>query len=214
MAERHPDGDPMERAETVDPRNPPRSVVDPDLKDVPKSAAGVAGMWYVLGPLVLLIVVLGIGIFFWVDEGSVDPEESPAVGTIGGGANERTPGGGDPDSRPGSTGGEVEFRSGGELPQGPMPGLTNTAPVTTLSAVARGNAQEMAGRRVDVHDVVIASTRDAAMFRIQDGDASATVIAPPDSPGVRAGMRVDVSGTLEPDGQGGVRIRATRVNTR
>ena len=67
-----------------------------DMKDVQKSAAGVAGMWYVLGPLILFLVVLGIGLFYWADDGDVDPDEAPAIGTIGETGDEKTPGGGDP----------------------------------------------------------------------------------------------------------------------
>ena len=95
MAERHNYGDSQDRAETVAPQNPPNSVEPVDLKDVPKSAAGVAGMWYVLGPIVLLLVVLGIGLYFWADDDGANPDEAP-IGTIGTDANEKTPGGGDP----------------------------------------------------------------------------------------------------------------------
>jgi hypothetical protein len=112
MPERHTYGDPQDRAETVAPQNPPNSVVEPDIQDAPKSAAGVVGMWYILGPLILFLVVLGIGLFFWADDADVDPDESPAIGTIGEGANEQTPGGGDPDAPSGGTASEIEQKGG------------------------------------------------------------------------------------------------------
>ena len=112
MPERHTYGDQQDRAETVAPQNPPNSVVEPDVKDAPKSAAGVVGMWYILGPVVLLLVVLGIGLFFWADDGDADPDEAPAIGTVGESADDTTPGGGDPDSPSGSTNNEVDSRGG------------------------------------------------------------------------------------------------------
>lgn len=69
-------------------------------------------MWYVLGPIVLLLVVLGIGLYFWADEGEADPDEAPAIGTIGETADEQTLGGGDPDAPSGDTENEVESRGG------------------------------------------------------------------------------------------------------
>lgn len=214
MAERHTHGDPTERHETVDPRNPPSSVVPRDLKDAPRSAVGVAAMWYMLGPWVLIMVVIGAGVYFWLNERDAERDEAPAVGTIGETKDDSTPGGFDPDRRPGSTENAVEFRGGGETPQGSMPGLTKVTPLNNLAEIADGNAQANIGRRIDVQDVVVVDARDPSTFWVRDDSAKVAVIARPDSPAVRTGMRIDLSGTVEPDGRGGARIRATRVNTR
>lgn len=211
MAERHSDERTMERSETVDPHNPPRSVVQPELR---RSAAfAVVGTWYYLGPIVLILVVIGIALFYWANPDG-DPEDvSPAVGTIGESGGP-TPGGFNPDRRPEDTRSELEFRGAGEPPQGPMPGLSDATPLTSLRAIADADAQAVVGRRIDVQDVVVVDARNASAFWIQDGGAKAAVMAPPRSPVVLAGTRVDVSGVVEPDGQGGVRIRATRVTSR
>ena len=54
---------------------------------------------------------------------------------------------------------------------------------------------------------------DARSFWIHDGNARVEVVAP-DAPGVRAGQSVDVTGTIEPNGADGIRIRAERVTAR
>lgn len=81
MAERHTHGDPENRGETYAPQNPPNSVEPVTIKEVPASAAGVAGMWYVLGPLILIMVVLGIGLYFWADD--PDDRDDAPIGTAG-----------------------------------------------------------------------------------------------------------------------------------
>jgi hypothetical protein len=165
-----------------------------------------------LGPWLLIIVVIVAGVYFWLNERDVERDEAPAVGTIGETKDDSTPGGFDPDRRPGSTENEVEFRGGGETPQGPMPGLTT--PLNNLAEIADRNAEANIGRRIDVQDVVVVDARDPSNYWVRDDSAKVAVIAPPDSPAVRAGMRIDVSGTVEPDGRGSARIRAARVNTR
>jgi hypothetical protein len=87
MAERHTSGDSENRGETYAPQNPPNSVEPTNLTDIPQSAAGVAGMWYVLGPIILLVIVLGIGIYFWADDPDDDRDEAP-IGTTGGGVQD------------------------------------------------------------------------------------------------------------------------------
>ncbi len=96
MPERNTYGDSQDRAATV----------------APQSAAGVVGMWYILGPVILFLVVIGVGFFFWADDGDADPDEAPAIGTIGDSAGEKTPGGGDPGSPSGDTANEVDSRGG------------------------------------------------------------------------------------------------------
>jgi hypothetical protein len=110
MAERQTYGDSENRDETSAPQNPPQSVEPVELKDVPKSAAGVAGMWYVLGPVILLLVVLGIGLYFWTNDPEVDPQEAPAIGTVGEERPGAESGGRTADPSHGNTADETEFR--------------------------------------------------------------------------------------------------------
>jgi hypothetical protein len=49
------------------------------------------------------------------------------------------------------------------------------------------------------------------LFWVEDGNAKVAVAAAEGGPAVTPGSRVDVSGVVEPDGQGGARIRATRI---
>jgi hypothetical protein len=211
MAERRNDwNDPQRRDETTDPRNPPNSVVEPELRKTP--AFEVVGMWYYLGPLVLIAVVVGFALFFWRNDPEPD-DLTPAVGTVGEGRDE-TPGGGDPATRPGSVREESELRGAGEPPQDNVPGLSASEPVTSLDAVAGGDARTMSGRRIDLQDVSVVDARDRGTIWIQDGGAKVAVAPPPGSPSLRAGARVNVSGVLEPGTDGTMRIRATRITVK
>jgi hypothetical protein len=126
---------------------------------------------------------------------------------------EGTPGGFDPAGRFGDTRDEIEFRGGGESPQGPNPGLGTTAAVTRLDALTGDSARSMAGRRVKVEDVEVEKA-DGPAFWIRDGDASVAVQAAGGSPTVRAGQHVDVEGTVEAAGNETVRIRASRIDVK
>lgn len=66
------------------------------------------------------------------------------------------------------------------------------------------------GRPIDLHNIEVESVNGKTIW-IKDGNARAAVIAPGDAPAVRAGQRISVSGNVEPDGHGGVHIRAERV---
>jgi hypothetical protein len=92
--------------ETRDPKNPPNSVVQPEV--------GRATRWGFLLPLVVLTVVAGILWVFWLSRPPRRPDANrtgtptEAIGTAG----ERTPGGVNPGPRPDSTKEELEFRGG------------------------------------------------------------------------------------------------------
>jgi hypothetical protein len=75
-----------------------------------ETAAGVVGLWYILGPVVLLLVVLGLGVWFLADgPRDAHPGGVPGVtGTTG----EDSPGGYDPSERPDTT--EDELRQRGQ----------------------------------------------------------------------------------------------------
>lgn len=198
--------------ETHDPRNPPNAVINPEVR---RTALRVY-----LGPIVVLFVVVGLGLIYWANRSPVvndDPsevgttgEQIDAVGERGGGTS---PGGFDPQGRPDSTRDELERRGAGERPQGPMPGLAG-APLNELGAMLEDDPRTVVGRRIDVQDVNVVEARDASSFWIQDGNAKAAVLAPQGGPAVQDGARVNVSGTVESDGAGGVRIRASRVTVR
>ena len=210
MAER-PNLDPEPRySETTDPRNPPNSVLRP--------VARRSAVWTYVGGIVAVFVVVGAMYAYWsiTDRGGdneLDVSEPPAVGTGGSGepARAETPGGFEPVPEHDSTRDEIEFRGGDGRSQGPMPGLTASEPLTELGAMLDGSPQSVAGRRIDLRDVDVERV-DGGSFVIRDGDARATVVAQGGEAEVRAGQRVNVSGTVEPDGSGGARIRATRVD--
>ena len=85
MAERDDERRATERAETEHPANPPQSVVDPKVDLRRTDAARVVGMWYWVGPVVLLLVVFAVGVYYWADEGvGEDPSLASPVGTVGG----------------------------------------------------------------------------------------------------------------------------------
>lgn len=78
MAE-HYARDPERRAETRDPDNPPNAVVEPELRKTPVFA--VAGMWYYLGPLALMVLVVVFALIFLA--GRDDGDDEGAVPTTG-----------------------------------------------------------------------------------------------------------------------------------
>lgn len=209
MAEQRPDREPAPRyEETTDPRNPPSSVLRP--------AARRSAVWtYVGGITAVFLIVAAVFAYRAVTDGAGDSEldapEGSAVGTSGDpGRTDPSPGGFDPAPDRDSTRDELEFKGVGEEPQGPMPGLT-AAPLTELGAMLESSPDAVAGRRIDIRDVEVERT-DGNTLVIRDGDRRVSVVAPDGSPTVRPGQRIDVSGTVEPDGRGSARIRATRVH--
>ena len=84
--------------ETVDPKNPPASTG--------AAPAVVAGMWYYLAPLGILILTLVLAFAYW---GNRDTNvDEPVVPTTGEG--QVLPGGQNPDPKPESTEDELRFR--------------------------------------------------------------------------------------------------------
>jgi hypothetical protein len=196
-----------ERYETTDPRNPPNSMVSRETRR--------AAFWSYFGPVLALFVIVGIALIYWANRGPA-PRERVDVGDAIGTAGERSPGesspgGFEPQGRPGSTRDELERRGAGQRPQGPTPGLSDLRPVTDLDAVQQMNPTTGAGRPVDLRDVEVESAQ-GNYFWVRDEKAKVAVIASEGAPDLRPGMRVNVSGTAEPDGSGGVRIRAAQVD--
>jgi len=87
-------------AETVDPKNPPNSVLHPEVRK--------AALWAYIGPLLIFVVVLGLALLYWSTRDN-DGTTEPTVGTSG-----ENPGqeGSNPDPTPDSTKDESEFRGG------------------------------------------------------------------------------------------------------
>jgi hypothetical protein len=94
--------DPEQYGETVNPKNPPNSVLRPEVRN--------ATFWAYLGPLIIIVVVLGIALLYWsTRDTSEDRSTEPTVGTSG-----ENPGRGgfNPDPTPDSTKDESEYRGG------------------------------------------------------------------------------------------------------
>ena len=190
MPERYSDDGTTERRETEHPDNPPNSVVERELRKTP--AFVVPGLWYYLGPFALFVLVVGFVVF--MRPGERTPDTAP-VGTAGETAEGREDGGGLPDRQPDDTRDELEFRGSDSPPQGPMPPL-------------------VAGGTVDVRDVEVVATDQAGTFWIERGGERTAVIPPTGARSVRTGMRLDLKGVAEADGQGRTRIRASQIDIR
>ena len=193
--------------ETVDPQNPPEALTRP--------AVGRAAIGGFLGSAVVFFIIVAAALFFWMannrriepDPGARETEgfgiDRDRIGTAG----ERSPGtdlpgGSNPDPRPGNTRDEIEFR-GGDV-------SSRSLPLTNVAAILDDRADRVAGRRVELAGSEVAAT-GTGTFWIHDGNNKIEVIAPAGAPSVRSGQRVDVVGTVEANGQGGMRIRADRV---
>jgi hypothetical protein len=178
-----------------DPRYPPQSVLQP-------AARRSAVITYV-GGLVVLAAIVGVAMMYWIgrDKGRVDPATPQAVGTVGtapGGLG-RTDGGFDPQKRPDTAREELELRGAGTL-------------LTRIDDVFAGSPASVAGRQVEFREVEVESGGNRS-FWVRDGSARIAVVTDGDTR-VTPGSRVDVKGVAEPDGSGGVRVRAQRVSVR
>jgi hypothetical protein len=100
MPDNHGGATPEQYEETVAPANPPQATAGP--------ATVVAGMWYYLGPIALIVVVVLMALFYWGRDDSRDDAVEPTTGISG----EKTPGGGNPAPEPDSTKDESEFKGG------------------------------------------------------------------------------------------------------
>ena len=180
--------------ETTEPQNPPNSMVRPRARRGWLASS--------LGTVVLIFAVVA-AVFTWViverslGSGPLHRSDPKAIGTAGTQDgrlhDENSPGGFNPTPRPNSTADELERRGSN---------------VTTIAKLR----DEAAGSRVNLSDVRVEAA-NADMFTIRDGDDTATVVVPGATPTVRAGQRVNVSGTIETAGDT-PRIRASRIDVR
>ena len=187
------------------PQNPPNSV--------PNRRVRRGTFWLYLGPLVALFAAVGFAIFYLTtrppDRGAQGQKVWNATGTTG----EIKPGGHSPDPVPESPEKEIEERGVvRDLSEPPLPGVRPELMLTGLREVLDSKPEQITGRGVDVQNVDVAQVKDARNFVVHQGNAKVAVVAPDGSPALHSGQRVNVIGTVEPDGAGGVRIRASRVD--
>ncbi|OFW15274.1 MAG: hypothetical protein A3F70_16515 [Acidobacteria bacterium RIFCSPLOWO2_12_FULL_67_14] len=89
---------PEQSEETADPTNPPQRTA---------GAAMVAGLWYFLAPLGIILLLIVLAFFYWGDSArTVDEPIEPTTGI----SEEVTPGGGEPDRGYGTAEQEREHR--------------------------------------------------------------------------------------------------------
>ena len=180
------------------PQNPPQSVIN---KNVRRSA-----LWTYLLPLVVFFAAVGVLIFYWrvsppaTDRDTARLGEPLAQGTAGT-EGERTPGrdttgGQNPDRRPSTTRDEVTDRTG--------------EPIIELGDVFGEHARPSVGRRVEVKDVDVESVESPTHFWVRDGNARVPVVHADGETPLKAGVSVNIFGTVEAAADG-VRIRATRI---
>ena len=214
MAEPYDDRQTPERyEETTDPKNPPNSVLNPSVR---RTALGSY-----IGPLVVFFLVVGIGLIYWANRPPLVPGEQDGqlIGTSGAqdrndvvgerGNRDDTPGGFNPEARPDNTADELRNR-GADQSSNPLPGVRSETMLTGL-AMLEGEPKDLVGRRVDFRNIEAVDARGSSQFWIQDGHNKAEVTAPRNGPAIKSGSKVNVSGVVEEDGRGGVRIRAERV---
>ena len=142
-------------------------------------------------------------VFVWVmvqrslGSGPLHRSDPRAVGTAGTQderlRSDNSPGGFNPTPRPGSTADELKLRG------------SNQTTIARLNDVTTGSRVNLADVKVD--------QAQGDTFTIRDDDATATVVVPGGMPTVRAGQRVNISGTLEAAGAT-PRIRASRIEVR
>jgi hypothetical protein len=215
MAEPFDDRQTPERyEETTDPKNPPNSVLN---RGVRRTA-----IRSYLGPLVVFFLVVGIGLIYWANRPPLvsGDQDGSQIGTSGTpddrldaigerGNRDDTPGGFNPDPRPNDTRSEVEYRSGNP-DQPAFPGTRPELDVKSLDKL-EGEPKDLVGRRIDLRNVEVVDARGASQFWIQEGHNKVEVTAPRNGPAMKSGSKVNVSGVVEEDGRGGVRVRAERV---
>jgi hypothetical protein len=201
--------------ETVDPKNPPNSVLQP--------AARTAALTSYLGGIIVLFVIVGLALVYRSASGrriAQDPgergdrtaQENREIGTAGERSPDpSSPGGFDPAARPGSTSDELEFRGADD--RDAQRDLNARTSATKLSAVLDAAPTAAIGMPVDVRGITVANV-DGGSFWIHDGNDKIEVVPPAGAAPVRTGQSVDVVGKVESDGRSGVRVRATRVNSR
>ena len=191
MAEQRFDESPRRDEDTTDPKNPPNSVLTKEARR--------AAVWSYFAPIVVLFVVIGVALLYWSNRPAHSDTKQPGrseVGTVG-----SEQGGFEPHPAPDNARDEVKFR-GGDL-----------SPITSVSELSSVNTQTMTGRRVQMDDATV-DRISGKTFWVRDGDRTYAVVALQDTPSVKAGTKVAVSGRIEPDANGAVRVVADRIQVK
>ena len=197
--------------ETNAPQNPPNSVLRP--------AARTGALTVFVGGIIALFVIVGAALMVrsgisHLGNTEIERPDDALVGTSGRGTVEEPGVGGfNPTPRPDSTRSEIEFR--GELEPAPGPAVNapaNGEPLNELGSLFDAAPAAVIGRRIELRDVNVERPIENQVLWVRDGDARTEVIAPAGTGEVRVDQRVSVRGLVEPDGKGGVRIRASEVN--
>ena len=206
MAERDDWDARRQHDETLNPDNPPNSVLS-------RSARNTALVSY-LGPLIVFFLIVGLGLIYWTHRSPAAPQQQNtesrdrAVGTAGG----TTPGGFEPQPRPNSTHDELERRGGvDDRASGPMPALHDRTALTSVDQVM-GKPNDVAGRPVDLKNVEVDSAQGNT-FWVRDGNDKVAVIAPDGKAVPQKGAHVHVIGTVEAAGNS-TRIRASSIESK
>ena len=180
------------------PQNPPNSVVN---RDVRRTALRTY-----LFPILAFCAVVGLTLLYWAGRPPANEREAnlPDRGdpNVAGTAGERnpddnSPGGHNPDPKPGSTADELEFRG--------------VRVVTELGELVDEKAHVEAGRRVEIEDVDVDQVDSPTSFWVRDGNARVNVVAPSTGADVRPGQQVTISGVAQRQGDV-LRIRASKVS--
>jgi uncharacterized protein YdeI (BOF family) len=174
--------------ETVAPENPPNSTIRPRAR-----SGWLASSLGTLGVVFLVVVA----VFTWVTVNrslgrGADSPDRDAVGTSGIRGDQPGAFSADPTYR--HTQDELKFKGA------TADSLTK---ISEVKDAAAGQHVALQGVRVE--------RAEGDTFWVRENDASVAVVAPGGSPTVKAGQKINVTGTIEGSG-GAMRIRASRID--
>jgi hypothetical protein len=185
--------DDREYEETVDPKNPPNSVLAPEVRN--------ATLTTFLGGIVVFFLIVTAALVYWRTSGdSINPDPGLREGEEAAAERRDEVGtAGDPSLN--DTRDEIRYRGGDD------------GSAAELNDILKKEPSSLIGTKVTFHNIDVAAT-GAGRFWIHDGNARVEVVQPAGSAAIREGQDVDITGTVESDGATGIRIRAERVTLR
>lgn len=98
MSDWHEERRTAEHAQANPDHNPAKAELEPEV--------GSGSRWLYLGPVIALLVIIGIALLYWTTRDARTIEQVTPVGTAG----EATAGGGDPAPKPDNTQNELDAR--------------------------------------------------------------------------------------------------------
>jgi hypothetical protein len=185
-----------DRSRVTAPENPPDSLLRP--------AARRAALLSYLGPVVILFVVVGIALVYWLNRGpvrTITPLDRSVIGTAG----LKTDGGGDPRPSFSGTANEIRNRAGDETSLGSRP--DDRAALTTVDTIRNSGT---GARRVALSAVQVDSV-DGNTIWVREGESRVAIVLPQGTAAPRRGDRVDVSGMTDTQ-DGSIRVVADAVH--